>query len=92
MHTLQYYIGQACRRYRRGELDLTITELAKQTSVNISRLSLFENGKVSSIKPLQYYLLAKNADNSQNIEVLLDLLNEANHIYLQKGGALVHES
>lgn len=91
MHNLQYYIGQACRRYRRGELDLTITQLANQTNANISRLSLFENGKVSSIKLLQYYLAGKNNDNSQNTQILMRFLQKAIYSYLNNLEVL-HES
>lgn len=88
MNSLQYYIGQACRKYRRGCLDLTMADLATLTHVNISRLSLFENGKISSITPLQYYLTV----STKNAEILTNLVNEAINLYvsqnlLQKEGS-----
>lgn len=50
MHSFEYYLGKACRRYRRGDLDMSVSEMLAKSHYQTSKsnISLFEQGKVHS--------------------------------------------
>lgn len=56
-HSFEYYLGKACRRYRRGYLDMSVSEMLQKSHYPTSKsnISLFEQGKVHSSNMLIAY-------------------------------------
>ena len=80
--SFEYFLGRACRKFRRGVLDLSADRMLSQSKYKASKsyISWFENGQVKSTKLIAAYA---NCDVSQNKE-LARLIDEAVASYLDQ--------
>lgn len=81
MHSnLEFYLGKACRKFRRGSLDVSVEELLTKAKIAASNsaISNFESGKMKTSKYLPIYA---SYDHKKN-DVLRKYLNEAIDEYL----------
>lgn len=78
--SFEYFLGRACRKFRRGTLDLSASSMIEQSGQHISRsrISDFENGHTHSTKFLQLYLFA---DTTKQTE-LSTMLKQATDDYI----------
>lgn len=78
---LEYYIGKACKKFRRGILDLSIDSLIKKSKSDVSVVSIsnFERGQIHSTKMIIIYF---KASESVQIETLNTFLKMAIDEYL----------
>lgn len=71
--SLESYLGKACRKFRRGVLDMSIKEMLDKTNshVNQASISAFERGKMKSSYLMRIYILA-DEHKSQNFQKVVD--------------------
>lgn len=76
----EYFLGRACRKFRRGTLDLSASRMIEQSGQHISRsrISDFENGHTHSTKFLQLYVLADTTKQNE----LSTILKQATDDYI----------
>ena len=64
-------VGRFCEQFRKEVLNLSLTEFAKLTGVNLKNIHAFEKGRANNIKYL--YLYYDLADEGQKKEFALRL-------------------
>lgn len=86
---LEYYIGKACKKFRRGILDLSIDSLIKKSKSDVSVVSIsnFERGQIHSTKMITVYFNASKSvqsDQSETLNTFLKMAIDEYFVSLQK--------
>lgn len=78
--SFEFYLGKACRKFRRGSLDVSVDELLAKTDIPASNsaISNFESGKMKTSKYLPIYAMY----DPTKLQVLREYLNSAVNEYL----------
>lgn len=86
----EYFLGRACRKYRRGVLDMSASNMIAKAGLTISRsrVSDFERGRTHSTKLIPVYFAADPAQAGELKRSLTKATNEYLE-YLAKQKAIV---
>lgn len=76
-----YEIGRLCYKYRKEVLKITLKEMSKLTSINISTLSAFELGRSGNMQIFFEYVRLMNIEQRESffkeMEVIVNAWKES---------------